>query len=93
MKLSIVLAAGVLVANVIALQSSTASAQSDRTLGINCTVAGHEHCGEAGPIGASSHRWRHHYGAYAYARDCRMMKQRIETPSGRLIYRSKRICR
>ena len=37
----------------------SAFAQSDRTLGINCTVAGHQHCGEAG--GHWGHRHHRHY--------------------------------
>jgi hypothetical protein len=32
-----------------------AAAQSDRTLGINCTYAGHEHCGENGRIPGARH--------------------------------------
>jgi hypothetical protein len=38
--------------------SDFASAQSDRTLGISCTVAGHEHCGETGRF--YGHRYRHY---------------------------------
>lgn len=74
---------------------SAAFAQSDRTMGINCTVAGHIHCGENGPIfGSSSYGRRHWHGhrAYAYAGDCRVIRHRIETPSGRVLYRSRRVC-
>jgi hypothetical protein len=39
--------------------SDIASAQSDRTLGISCTVAGHEHCGETGRLFA--HHYRHYH--------------------------------
>ena len=56
------LAAGALIGS-----GQIAAAQSDRTLGINCTYAGHERCGENGPIvGARRygvlrhHRWHHH---------------------------------
>jgi hypothetical protein len=35
-----------------------AFAQSDKTLGISCTVAGHEHCGETGR--GYGHRIRHY---------------------------------
>jgi hypothetical protein len=38
---------------------NSAFAQSDRTLGINCTVAGHQHCGETG--GYWGHRRHRHY--------------------------------
>jgi hypothetical protein len=34
--------------------------------------------------------WRHSYDAYA--RDCRVIRERIVTPSGRVIYRSREIC-
>ncbi len=35
-------------------------------------------------------RYRHHYGV---ARDeCRVTRERIETPNGRVIYRTKRVC-
>lgn len=37
-----------------------AFAQSDRTLGINCTVAGHEHCGETGHLGGYHRHYRHY---------------------------------
>jgi hypothetical protein len=63
---AVLLAAGLLVGT-----GRVASAQADRTLGINCTVAGHQHCGEDGPIVGSRrlyawyggrHRWRYHHG-------------------------------
>jgi hypothetical protein len=38
-----------------------ASAQSDRTLGISCTVAGHEHCGETGRLYGRHYRHYRHY--------------------------------
>jgi hypothetical protein len=38
---------------------NSAFAQSDRTLGINCTVAGHQHCGETGCHWG--HRHHRHY--------------------------------
>ena len=93
MKVILALAAGALVTGIFALQSGTAFAQSDRTLGINCTVAGHIHCGEDGPSGRSSYRWRQRYGAYDYAPRCRTVHQRVEAPSGKTIDRPKRICR
>jgi hypothetical protein len=96
MKMALALSVGVLAAGMFAATWTTASAQSDRTLGINCTVAGHEHCGEAGAIWGRSYGWRHHYsrhypGAYAYARDCRVVRQRVETSRG-VIYRSRQVC-
>jgi len=47
-----------------------------------------------GPFGAGvgpsyeDHHWRHHDG---YARDCRVVRERIETPHG-VIYKTRRIC-
>ena len=43
---------------VIMSSGNSVFAQSDRTLGINCTVAGHQHCGEVG--GHYGHHARHH---------------------------------
>jgi hypothetical protein len=39
-------------------------------------------------------RWRHRHfrGAYAYGGDCRVVRERIETPSGRIVFRSRREC-
>jgi len=47
-----------------AFSTAPASAQSDKTLGINCTVAGHVHCRENGRLGGRAHfrGWRA-YGA------------------------------
>ena len=48
---------------------NVASAQSDRSLGIGCNVAGREHCGERGPLGRYGYRWYHrhwHYSHYGY---------------------------
>jgi hypothetical protein len=39
--------------------------------------------------------WREHrrwHDDYAYARDCRVTRERIVTPSGRVIYRTHRDC-
>jgi hypothetical protein len=93
MKVTIAIGAVILAAVVFGGTSEIASAQSDRTLGITCTVAGHEHCRETGPLGGYHHRhWRHHYGAFAYAGNCRVNRHRFETPSGRIIYRSTEVC-
>jgi hypothetical protein len=35
------------------------------------------------------HNWRHDYG---YARDCRVIRERVETPSGRTIIKTRRAC-
>ena len=47
--------------------------------------------GPYGPYGDGRyhHRYRNHYG---YASDCRVIRQRTETPSGRVIVRSRRVC-
>ncbi len=58
MKLTFWLSAAALAASLVAGSTQIAAAQSDRTMGINCTVAGHVHCGENGPIWGS-HRWYH----------------------------------
>jgi hypothetical protein len=42
--------------------------------------------------GYRRHHWRDGYGAYGYAGDCRVMRERIVTPSGREIFRTRRIC-
>jgi hypothetical protein len=52
---------------------------------------------QVGPVGAGvgpdywgpHHSWR---GDYAYAPGCRFVRERIVTPSGRVIWRSHRIC-
>jgi hypothetical protein len=55
---------------------------------------------QVGPIGAGVgvgpywddgyyRGYRHHY---AYAGDCRVIRERIETPSGRTIVKSRRVC-
>jgi hypothetical protein len=53
--------------------ADVASAQSDKTLGIGCNVAGREHCGERGPLGGYGmyrgygNYWHHHrYWRYGY---------------------------
>jgi len=46
-------------------------------------------------VGPRYDRWDRHPtdGYYAYSRaDCRLMRERIETPSGRVIFRTHRIC-
>jgi hypothetical protein len=54
-----------------------------------------------GPFGAGvgpdygwGHRrhWRGDYRAYSYAGDCRVFRERVMTPSGRTIIRSRRVC-
>jgi hypothetical protein len=56
---------------------------------------------DAGPggvgvgVGDPDYRWRHRHwrDRYdAYATDCRVIRERVETPSGRVIYRTRRIC-
>jgi hypothetical protein len=56
---------------------------------------------QVGPFGAGvgprywghrHHRWDDSYAAYNYARDCRTVRERVMTPSGRTIIRTQRIC-
>lgn len=42
--------------------------------------------------GGGYRRWHRGYDAYNYAGDCRVMRERIVTPSGRVIFRTRRIC-
>jgi hypothetical protein len=52
---------------------------------------------QVGPIGAGvgvydgpyHHRYWRDYG---YASDCRVIRERIETPRGHIIYKSRRVC-
>ena len=53
----------------------------------------------AGPggvgVGDPGYGWRHRHwrDSYAFDRDdCRVIRERIVTPSGRVIYRSRHIC-
>ena len=55
---------------------------------------------QVGPIGAGvgvgpyvdGRMSRYHQHDYGYASDCRVIRQRTETPSGRVIVRSRRVC-
>ena len=57
---------------------------------------------QVGPLGAGvgpsydpywrGHRWRNAYNAYDYAGDCRVVRERVMTPSGRTIIKTQRIC-
>jgi hypothetical protein len=51
-------------AGTLAAATGSVFAQSDKTLGINCTVAGHEHCGENGRAWGGVRRWHHYRHAY-----------------------------
>lgn len=74
MKLTLWFGAALLATGALLGSGQIAAAQSDRTLGINCTYAGHEHCGENGRIvgsrrhGLLMHHYRphphHHYVRY-----------------------------
>ncbi len=53
---------------------------------------------QVGPVGVGvgpywddgyHHRYWHNYG---YADECRVIRKRIETPSGRVIFKTRRIC-
>ena len=48
--------------------------------------------GVGGPDYGWRHRhWRHGYDAYARG-DCRIIRERVVTPYGRVFYRSREIC-
>ena len=49
---------------------------------------------QVGPLGVGvGPSWRYHRGWHdAYYRDCRSVRERIVTPSGEIIYRSRRVC-
>jgi hypothetical protein len=73
-KLILWFGAAVLAAGALLGSGQVAAAQADRTLGIGCTYAGHEHCGENSRIGGARrygllmHHHRphphHHYARY-----------------------------
>ena len=73
MKLMSWIGAAVMAIGLLGAAANTASAQSDRTLGVNCTVAGHEHCGENGRVSGSA-RWHHRH--YRHYRHVERMSQR-----------------
>jgi len=46
-----------------------------------------------GPYWDGGYGYRHrHWNDYAYAGDCRLIRERIRTPSGDLVIRSRRVC-
>ena len=48
---------------------------------------------QVGPLGVGVGDWRYRQGwRDAYYRDCRMVRERIVTPSGNVVYRSQRVC-
>lgn len=52
---------------------------------------------DAGPVGVGigdpDYSWRHrHHWRSHYASDCRVIRERVETPSGRVIHRTRKIC-
>ena len=48
---------------------------------------------QVGPFGAGvGPAWGPWYGAYGYAGDCRLVRERIVTPSGRRMIRTHRVC-
>ncbi len=70
------------------------------TLGASVPASAQVYFG-AGPVGVGvgdpyyndwGWRHRHHYWRGDYASDCRVIRERIVTPSGRVIYRSRQIC-
>ncbi len=67
MKFTLWISSLALAAAIGAVTAGVAAAQSDRTLGVNCTIAGHEHCGERAPI-FGSHRLYDFFGRHHYYR-------------------------
>lgn len=49
---------------------------------------------QVGPFGVGvGPGWRYRHGWHdAYYRDCRIVRERIVTPSGNLVYQSHRVC-
>jgi hypothetical protein len=54
----------IVAAGSLAAASGPVFAQSDKTMGINCTVAGHVHCGENGRAWGGVRHWHHSRHAY-----------------------------
>jgi hypothetical protein len=87
MKVSVIAATFVLGLGLAAGSVGTASAQSDRTLGISCTVAGHVHCGEYG----SRYRGGWHRGFRAFgAAHCRVVVRHIYRHGREVTVRNRR---
>ena len=71
-----------------AATSLPASAQSDRTLSANCTAAGHDRCGENGPLGGPV---RLHRGWRAYgAAHCAVVTRHVWRDGREIMIRSRR---
>jgi hypothetical protein len=66
MKLTIYLSAAALAAGLLLGSTGHAAAQSDRTLGINCKVAGHERCDRV--YYGARYRWRHWHRRHYWQR-------------------------
>lgn len=48
---------------------------------------------QVGPVGVAVGDWRYRNGwRDTYYRDCHMVRERIVTPSGNIVYQSRRIC-
>jgi hypothetical protein len=48
---------------------------------------------QVGPLGVGVGDWRYRHGwRDAYYNDCRIVRERIMTPSGNVVYRSQRVC-
>ena len=43
-------------------------------------------------VGPDYWGYRHYYDPYAYGGDCRTIRERIVTPSGRVILRTREVC-
>ncbi len=70
------------------------------TLGIATPAAAQGVGVEIGPFSAGvgpdywgpRRHYRYHDYGYGYAGDCRQIRERIVTPSGRVIFRSREVC-
>ncbi len=88
MRSSAILAITALGFALTAATSLPASAQSDRTLSANCTAAGHDRCGENGPLGGPA---RLHRGWRAYgAAQCSVVMRHIWRDGRQIMIRSRR---
>jgi hypothetical protein len=48
---------------------------------------------QVGPVGVGIGDWRYRHGwRDTYYRDCHVVRERIVTPSGNIVYQSRRIC-
>lgn len=70
-------------AGTLAVATGPGFAQSDKTMGINCTVAGHVHCGENGRAWGGVRRGHHYRHAYRSHRHETQRQVIRDTPQDR----------